>query len=90
MAEEFLGDSDDFDRPFSDAGEPSREPIEFLIVGTREGVMAEIRNFYAQGFAQPDEWSRLTPVPNSDRVMTILVRYRKRGSTDSSSRKSGR
>ncbi|HAZ49712.1 MAG TPA: hypothetical protein DDW76_11455 [Cyanobacteria bacterium UBA11369] len=61
-----------------------------MIVGSREGVMAEIRNFYAMGFAQPDEWSPLTPLPNSDRLMTILIRYRKPGSTDSSSRKSGR
>ncbi|GET39257.1 hypothetical protein [Microseira wollei] len=34
--------------------------------------MAEIRKFYAIGFAQVDDWSRLTPVPNSDRVMSIL------------------
>ncbi|MFB2978346.1 hypothetical protein [Microseira sp. BLCC-F43] len=89
MAEEFLGDSDGFDRPNSDAGEPQRERIDFLIIGTREGVMAEIRKFFAIGFAQPDDWSPLTPVPNSDRVMSILVRYRKPGSTDSSTRKSG-
>jgi hypothetical protein len=52
--------------------------------------MAEIRKFFAIGFAQPDDWSPLTPVPNSDRVMSILVRDRKGGSTDSSTRKSGR
>ena len=76
MAQEFLSDSNGFDRPNSDGGEPQRERIEFLIIGTREGVMAEIRKFYAMGFAQPDEWSRLTPVSNTDQVMTILVRYR--------------
>ncbi|MFB2981721.1 hypothetical protein [Microseira sp. BLCC-F43] len=90
MAEKFISDSDGTSRPNSDPGEPEREPIDFMIVGSREGVMAEIRKFYVMGFAHVDEWSRLTPVPNSDRVMTILVRYRKVGSTDSSSWKSGR
>ncbi len=61
-----------------------------MIVGTREGVMAEIRNFYVMGFAEVDDWSPLTPEPNTDQFMTILIRHRKAGSTDSSSRKSGR
>ena len=90
MAEEFLSDSTGSARPNSDAGEPEREAVDFMIIGSRELVMQEIRNFYVMGFAQVDEWSRLTPVPNSDRVMTILVRYRKRLSSDSSHRKSGR
>ena len=77
-------------RPNSDAGEDDREKVEFMIVGTRELVMQEIRNFYVMGFAQVDEWSPLTPVPNSHRMMTILVRYRKRISSDSTNRKSGR
>jgi hypothetical protein len=90
MAEEFLSDSTGSVRPNSDAGEPKRERIEFLIIGTREGVMAEIRKFYAMGFAKVDEWSPVTPVPNSERMMSILVRDRKPGSTDSSTRSSGR
>jgi alkanesulfonate monooxygenase SsuD/methylene tetrahydromethanopterin reductase-like flavin-dependent oxidoreductase (luciferase family) len=90
MAQEFLSDSTGSARPNSDAGEPEREAVDFMIIGSREGVMAEIRKFYAMGFAQVDEWSPLIPVPNSHRMMTILVRYRKVGSTDSSTRKSGR
>ena len=89
MAEEFLGDSDGFDCPNSDAGEPERERIEFLIIGTREGVMEEILKFYTMGFAQVDEWSPITPMPNTQKMMSILVRYRKGGSADSSTRKSG-
>ncbi|GET36727.1 hypothetical protein [Microseira wollei] len=89
MAEEFLSDSTGSVRPFSDAFEPEREKVEFLIISSREGVMAEIRKFYTMGFAQVDEWSRLTPLPNSDRMMSILIRYRKPGSTDSSTPKSG-
>ncbi|GET36729.1 hypothetical protein [Microseira wollei] len=90
MAEEFLSDSTGSVRPFSDAGEPKREKIEFMIVGSREGVMEEILKFYTMGFAPVDEWSPITPMPNTDKMMSILVRYRKGGSTDSSSRKSGR
>ena len=90
MAEELLSDSTGSARPNSDAGEPEREPIEFMIVGSPEGVMAEIRNFYAQGFAHVHEWSRLMPVRNSTRVMSILIRYRKPGSNESSPWMSGR
>jgi hypothetical protein len=52
--------------------------------------MEEIKNFFAIGFAQVDEWSPLTPLPKTDLVMTILIRYRKGHSSDSSTRKSGR
>ena len=90
MAEEFLGDSTGSVRPNSDAFEPKREKIEFMIVGSREGVMEEILKFYKMGFAPVDEWSPITPMPNTDKMMTILVRDRKGGSTDSSIRKSGR
>ncbi|HAX74958.1 MAG TPA: hypothetical protein DCY88_03770 [Cyanobacteria bacterium UBA11372] len=90
MAEEFLSDSTGSVRPNSDAGEPEREKIEFMIVGTREGVMEEILKFYKMGFAAVDEWSPIMPMPNTRKMMTILVRDRKGGSTDSSTRSSGR
>ncbi len=90
MAQEFLSDSIGSVRPSSDSEMPEREPIRFLIIGSREGVMEEIKNFYAIGFAEVDEWSPLTPLPKTDLVMTILIRYRKQPATDSSTRKSGR
>ena len=90
MAQEFFSDSTGSAPPSSDSEMPEREPIRIMIIGTREGVMEEIKNFYAIGFAEVDEWSPLTPVPKTDLVMTILIRYRKRHSTDSSTRKSGR
>jgi hypothetical protein len=90
MAQEFLSDSIGLARPSSESEMPDREPIRFLIIGTREGVMEEIKNFFAIGFAQVDEWSPLTPLPKTDLVMTILIRYRKQPATDSSTRKSGR
>ncbi|MFB2980488.1 peptide ABC transporter substrate-binding protein [Microseira sp. BLCC-F43] len=90
MAQEFLSDSIGLARPSSESEMPDREPIRFLIIGTREGVMEEIKNFFAIGFAQVDEWSPLTPLPKTDLVMTILIRYRKGHSSDSSTRKSGR
>ncbi|GET37095.1 peptide ABC transporter substrate-binding protein [Microseira wollei] len=85
MAQEFLSDAIGSARPSSESEMPDREPIRFLIIGTREGVMEEIKNFFAIGFAEVDEWSPLTPVPKTDLVMTIL-----RHSTDSSTQKSGR
>ena len=86
MAEEFLSDSTGSVRPNSDSGEPDWEKVDFTITSSREGVMAEIRKFYVMGFATVDEWSPLTPVPNSDQVMTILIRYRKVLPTDSMNR----
>jgi hypothetical protein len=90
MAQEFLSDAIGSVRENSAPEMPEREPIRFLIIGTREGVMEEIKNFYASGFAQVDEWSPITPLPKTDLVMTILIRYRKQPSTDLSTRKSGR
>ncbi len=90
MAQEFLSDSIGSARPSSESEMPEREPIRFLIIGTREGVNEEIKNFFAMGFAQVDEWSPLTPLAKTDLVMTILIRYRKQHSSDSSARKSGR
>ena len=72
MAQEFFSDSTGSDRPNSDPGEPEREKVQFLIISSREGVQEQIRNFYVMGFAHVDDWGPLTPVPNSDRVMTIL------------------
>ncbi|HAX80761.1 MAG TPA: hypothetical protein DCY88_34225 [Cyanobacteria bacterium UBA11372] len=89
MAQEFLSDSGGSVRPNSDAGEPQRERIDFLIVGSREGIMEEILKFYAMGFAAVDEWSAIMPMPNTDKLMTILVRYRQPGAADSSIPKSG-
>lgn len=90
MAQEFLQNFIGSVRPSSESEMPEREPIRFLIIGTREGVMEEIMNFYAIGFAEVDEWSPITPLPKTDLVMTILIRYRKQSSTDLSTRKSGR
>jgi hypothetical protein len=85
--EEFLSDSTGSVRPNSDAGEPEWEKVDLTIVSSREGVMAEIRKFYVMGFAHVDEWSPLMPVPNlPGRFMTILTRYRKLGTTESSTR----
>lgn len=88
MAQEFLRDSIESVRQNSSPEMRDREPIRFLIIGTPEGVNEEIKNFYAIGFAEVDEWSPVTPLPKTDLVMTILIRYRKQSSTDSSTMKS--
>ncbi|MFB2979337.1 peptide ABC transporter substrate-binding protein [Microseira sp. BLCC-F43] len=90
MFQEFLSDSSGSAHPNSASEMPQREPIRFMIIGSPEGVMEEIHKFYVDGFAQVDEWSPLTPVPNSDLFMTILIRYRQRLASDRSTRKSGR
>ena len=90
MAQEFVSNSTGSARPNSDAGEPEREPVEFIILGSREGIKEQINKLYALNFAEVYEWSPIMRVPNSHRMMTILIRYRKRKPTDSSTRKSGR
>ncbi|HAZ45114.1 MAG TPA: hypothetical protein DDW76_10060 [Cyanobacteria bacterium UBA11369] len=88
MAQEFLSDAIGSVRSNSSPEMRDREPIRFLIIGTPEGVNEEIKNFFAIGFAEVDEWSPVTPLPKTDLVMTILIRYRKQSSTDSSTMKS--
>lgn len=91
MAEEFIPDSTGSVRPNSDSTEPDWEKVDFTITSSREGVMAEIRKFYVMGFATVDEWSPLMRVPNlPGRWMSVLTRYRRQGTTESSTRKSGR
>ena len=90
MAQEFLRDSGGSAHPNSASEMPEREPIRIMIISSYEGVMEQIHSFYAEGFAQVDEWSPIVPVPNSDLMMSILIRYRQRLSSDRSTRKSGR
>ncbi len=90
MIQEFLSGSGGSARPNSASQMPEREPIRIMIVSSSEGVNEQIQTFYAEGFAEVDEWSPIMPVPNSDLMMSILIRYRQRLSTDKSTRKSGR
>jgi hypothetical protein len=73
MAEEFLSGSIGSVRPNSAPEMPEREPIRFLIIGTREGVKEEIKNFYAIGFAQVDEWSPLTGLKQKTRTNKAIM-----------------
>jgi hypothetical protein len=78
MAEEFLSDSTGSARPNSEPEKPEREPLRFMIIGSREGVKEQILKFYAMEFAQINEWSPLQRTQRKGEVMTILTRYRKK------------
>jgi hypothetical protein len=44
MAEEFLSDSTGSARPNSEPEKPEREPLRFMIIGSREGVKEQIQD----------------------------------------------
>lgn len=84
MAEEFVPDS----IPSGSADSESREPVQTILVGCRDGVIEQMHVLYQKGYAYVDEWSPLQPTGKPNQVISILIRYHKRFPTDT--RKSGR
>lgn len=52
------------------------EHSEFLVIGSRAGVIETIHTLYSLGYAEPSAWSPLLPAPTSGEVMSILTRHR--------------
>ncbi|MEH2335167.1 hypothetical protein [Nostoc sp.] len=51
-----------------------REPVSFLVIGSRQTVTNTIHTLYRMGFAQISEWSPLLPASEPGKVMKILTR----------------
>ncbi|MEH2412934.1 hypothetical protein [Nostoc sp.] len=51
-----------------------REPVSFLVIGSRQTVTNTINTLYRIGFAQISEWSPLLPASEPGKVMKILTR----------------
>ncbi|RCJ28499.1 hypothetical protein A6770_23855 [Nostoc minutum NIES-26] len=51
-----------------------REPVSFLVIGSRQTVTNTIHTLYRMGFAEISEWSPLLPASEPGKVMKILTR----------------
>lgn len=47
--------------------------MQVLIVGSKEHITSTIYRFYRLEFAEVYEWSKIVPVPNSDKMMSVLT-----------------
>lgn len=54
--------------------ESDREPVSFLVIGSRQTVTNTIQTLYKMGFAEMSEWSPLLPASEPGKVMKILTR----------------
>jgi alkanesulfonate monooxygenase SsuD/methylene tetrahydromethanopterin reductase-like flavin-dependent oxidoreductase (luciferase family) len=55
---------------------PHREQLAVLLIGSPEGVRANIHELHQRGYAEAGDWSGLLPAPNPGEVMSVLIRYR--------------
>ncbi|MFN6565964.1 hypothetical protein [Dendronalium sp. ChiSLP03b] len=51
-----------------------REPVSFLVIGSRQTVINTVHTLYRMGFAEISEWSPLLPASEPGKVMKILTR----------------
>ncbi|MBD2455336.1 hypothetical protein H6G80_14755 [Nostoc sp. FACHB-87] len=53
---------------------PQREPIKHVLIGSVQAVTRTIQHLHIIGYANVNDWSVPQPTPNSDEVMSILIR----------------
>jgi len=59
MAQEFLPNSDDSDRPNDGSAVAEQEILRVAVTGSRDGVLQTISTLHRLGFAKAGDWSRL-------------------------------
>ena len=86
MSQEFLPDDNKFvsealeeDRPNDDsAAESEQDVVCVTVTGSPKGVRETILTLYRLGFAQVGDWSPVQRAANPKKVMSVLIRRRKR------------
>ncbi|HEY9633175.1 MAG TPA: peptide ABC transporter substrate-binding protein [Coleofasciculaceae cyanobacterium] len=80
MAKDFLPDSEE--TPTSPASSqaptpsnPEREPVQILVIGSKEGVTNIVHSLHTHHFAEVREWSPLMPAPVAGKLMRMLIRH---------------
>jgi hypothetical protein len=48
--------------------------VRCILVGSPDDVMRTIRILHVQGFAEVKHWSALQPIPNSNEVISVLIK----------------
>lgn len=79
MLEDFLPDSEETPTtpasPESHPSNPEREPVQILVIGSKEGITNIIQTLHSHRFAEIYEWSPLMPAPVPGKLMRSLLRY---------------
>ena len=89
MAQEFLPDSNESERPNDDSAAVSEQDVVLLtVVGSPKGVRETILTLYRLGFAEVGDWSPVQRAANPKQVMSVLI-LRKRAD-GKSAKQSGR
>jgi len=57
------------------AGEPQREKVRLLVIGSRAGCDRVIHELYRVGFAEVREWSQPLPTGTPGQTLRILTRW---------------
>jgi hypothetical protein len=79
MAKDFLPDSEETSTsPASSQpptpSNPEREPVQILVIGSKEGVTNIVHSLHSHHFAEVREWSPLMPAPVPGKKMRMLIR----------------
>jgi hypothetical protein len=80
MSQDFIPDSEEtFSAPaFHPAHtphNPEREPVQIIVIGSKEGITNIIQSLYAHRFAQISEWSPLLSASIPGKLMRTMIRY---------------
>ena len=54
---------------------PSREPVRFIVVSSRQGVTQMIQTLHLRGVVSAHEWSALQPEPMTGKWMSVVTKY---------------
>ncbi len=52
----------------------SREPVQFMVIGSAQGIETIIQNLHLRGFAHINEWSLAMP-HSSGKLIQVLTRW---------------
>lgn len=73
MAQEFLPNSDNSDRPNDGCAVAEQEILRVAVTGSRDGVLQTISTLHQLGFAKIGDWSRLQRGARPGEVVSVLI-----------------
>lgn len=80
MTQSFLAKSSEANNtpvssPTPEEGNPEREPLKHILMGSPKAVTGAIHALHARGYAEVGSWSPLVPTSKVGEVISILLRY---------------
>lgn len=80
MSQDFIPDSEETSsapafQPEHTPHNLEREPVQIIVIGSKEGINNVIQTLYTHRFAQISEWSPLLPASIPGKLMRTMIRY---------------